>query len=250
MGTRAVRLVNGHKSYAGRRDPVLQGVDLSVAAGETLVVLGVSGSGKSTLLRILAGLDHLDSGSLQWEQADPAGKGQPHTGVVFQQPLLMPWLTVRENICLGGRFARNRDRFDPAHADELLARFGLAALAGSYPEQLSGGQAQRVAVIRAVSIRPQVLLLDEPFSALDPAIRADLQQWLRAMTTELGLTTVLVTHDIEEAVVVGDRIALLGTSGTFEQEWSTSTDPERLRVEILASYRDATLVSGASGEVR
>ena len=238
MGTRALQLTNARKSYPGRPD-VLQGVDLGVDRGEFLVILGRSGSGKSTLLRVLAGLETLDSGSLEWAVQSP------RIGVVFQQPLLLPWLTVRENIRLGGRFAANKAGFDAGFADELLTHFGLADLADSYPDQLSGGQAQRIAVIRAVAIRPQALLLDEPFSALDPAIRGDLQVWLGRVAAEFGFTTVLVTHDVDEAITLGDRIALLGTAGLVRREWLCGRgiddgvlDKARLRGEILAEYRD------------
>lgn len=243
MGTRALQLTDGRKSYPGRPD-VLQGVDIGVDQGEFLVILGRSGSGKSTVLRIMAGLETLDSGTLEWFGQD--GSTTPRLGVVFQQPLLLPWLTVRENIRLGGRFAANKDGFDPAFADELLSHFGLADLADSYPDQLSGGQAQRIAVIRAVAIRPQALLLDEPFSALDPAIRADLQVWLGQVADELGFTTVLVTHDVDEAITLGDRIALLGTAGLVRREWLCGAgamakdgpfDKVLLRTEILAEYR-------------
>ncbi|WP_024795731.1 ABC transporter ATP-binding protein [Tomitella biformata] len=236
MGTRALQLTGGRKSYPGRPD-VLQGVDIGVDQGEFLVILGRSGSGKSTLLRIMAGLETLDGGNLEW-----AVEG-PRIGVVFQQPLLLPWLNVRENIRLGGRFAANKAAFDAAFADELLTHFGLADLADSYPDQLSGGQAQRIAVIRAVAIRPQALLLDEPFSALDPAIRGDLQVWLGQVASELGFTTVLVTHDVDEAITLGDRIALLGTAGIVRREWLCGTDAVDkvvLRTEILAEYRDTS----------
>ncbi|OOL30399.1 nitrate ABC transporter ATP-binding protein [Rhodococcus rhodochrous] len=245
MGTLAVRITNGYKSFPGRNTPVLGGVDLDIADGEFLVVLGTSGSGKSTLLRIVAGLEHLDGGTVTWPTSDDDTR--PHTGVVFQQPFLMPWLTVRENIAFGGRFAAHRDRFDAAYADELLRMFGLADLAGYYPDQLSGGQAQRVAVIRAVAVRPRLLLLDEPFSALDPAIRSDLQVWLRDLARELGFTTVLVTHDIDEALLLADRIALLGGGGAVQQQWHLSArpdeHPDHLRAEILARYRDTSLSS-------
>lgn len=243
MGTVAVRITGGYKSFAGRRAPVLQGVNLDIATGEFLVVLGSSGSGKSTLLRIVAGLDHLDRGVIDWPDTD--GDNRPHTGVVFQQPFLMPWLTVRENIAFGGRFAAHRDRFDATYADSLLERFGLAELAGYYPDQLSGGQAQRVAVIRAVAVRPRLLLLDEPFSALDPATRGDLRIWLGELARDLGFTTVLVTHDIEEALELGDRIALFGRNGVVQQEWQLAdvSTPERegLRSEMLAHYRNSSL---------
>ncbi|MBH0118912.1 ABC transporter ATP-binding protein [Rhodococcus sp. NPDC003382] len=245
MGTLAVRVVQGYKSFPGRTEPVLDGVDLDIDTGEFLVVLGSSGSGKSTLLRIVAGLDRLDRGAVTWPESDDAAR--PHTGVVFQQPLLMPWLTVRENVAFGGRFAAHRDRFDPAYADELLDTFGLAGLAGYYPDQLSGGQAQRVAVVRAVAVRPRLLLLDEPFSALDPAIRADLQDWLSGLARDLGFTTVLVTHDIDEALSLADRIALLGSGGRVQQQWHldhdgiTESERQRLRTEILARYRDTAL---------
>ncbi|WP_068157458.1 ATP-binding cassette domain-containing protein [Rhodococcus phenolicus] len=245
MGTVAVRVAQGYKSFPGLTEPVLGGLDLDIDTGEFLVVLGSSGSGKSTLLRIVAGLDQLDRGTITWPETDDAAR--PHTGVVFQQPLLMPWLTVRENIGFGGRFAAHRDRFDAVYADELLDAFGLAGLADRYPEQLSGGQAQRVAVIRAVAVRPRLLLLDEPFSALDPAIRADLQDWLGDLARELGFTTVLVTHDIDEALRLAGRIALLGTGGRVQQQWHldragfTDSERQRLRTEIFARYRDSTL---------
>lgn len=243
MGTRALKLTGGRKSYPGRPD-VLQGVEIGVDQGEFLVILGRSGSGKSTLLRVMAGLETLDAGVLEWSTPNP------RLGVVFQQPLLLPWLTVRENIRLGGRFAANKAGFDAGFADELLVHFGLANLADSYPDQLSGGQAQRIAVIRAVAIRPQALLLDEPFSALDPAIRGDLQAWLGEVAGELGFTTVLVTHDVDEAIILGDRIALLGTAGVVRREWlcgkgldghgvdGAILDKALLRAEILAEYRD------------
>lgn len=242
MGTRAVSISKGFKSFSGRRQPVLAGVDLDVDRGEMLAIVGTSGSGKSTLLRIVAGLDHLDAGSISWDGV--TGDDRPRTGVVFQKPLLMPWLTVRENVRLGNRFAANRDVFDPAYADGLLERFGLAEVAESYPDELSGGQAQRVSVIRAVSIRPQLLLLDEPFSALDPAIRGDLQHWLAGVAEELGCTTVLVTHDIDEAIVLGHRIVLIGDGGTVRREWNCadSSADEALRADILSAYRTTTLV--------
>lgn len=245
MGTVSVRISNGYKSFAGRNTPVLNGVNLDIATGEFLVVLGSSGSGKSTLLRIVAGLDHLDRGTVDW--LDPGSDNRPHTGVVFQQPFLMPWLTVRDNIAFGGRFAAHRERFDTAYADSLLERFGLSELAGYHPEQLSGGQAQRIAVIRAVAVRPRLLLLDEPFSALDPATRADLRSWLGELARDLGFTTVLVTHDIDEALELGDRIALFGRSGAVQQEWQITDllpgQRDLLRAEILAHYRDSSLTT-------
>ncbi|RKT89258.1 sulfate transport system ATP-binding protein/sulfonate transport system ATP-binding protein [Saccharopolyspora antimicrobica] len=231
MGTLAVRVTGAGKTYGPRR--LFHDLDLEVTDGEFLVVVGPSGGGKSTLLRALAGLEQLDAGTVEW--GDDAG-GRPPTGVVFQQPLLMPWLTVRDNVRLGGGYRANRARFEADRADRLLARFGLADLADSYPDQLSGGQAQRVAIARAAAIRPRLLLLDEPFSALDPGTRGDLQRWLRSTTEELELTTVLVTHDVDEALLVGDRIALLDGSGAIGRVWENSADNGALRRELLAHY--------------
>ncbi|WP_328394550.1 ABC transporter ATP-binding protein [Nocardia sp. NBC_00416] len=241
MGTVAVRLADARKTYPGRDDPVLDGVDLRIGDGELLVVLGASGSGKSTLLRVVAGLDRLDGGEISWGAGETV---RPATGMVFQQPLLMPWLTVRDNVRFGGRFAGHRTGFDPGHADELLDRFGLAGLADRRPDQLSGGQAQRVAVIRAVAVRPRLLLLDEPFSALDPAVRADLQDWLAELVREISCTTVLVTHDIDEALRLGDRIVLIGPGGTVRAEFADLggvDERDRLRQRIIDRYRDSSV---------
>lgn len=213
---------------------VLDSVDIEVERGEFLAVLGPSGSGKSTLLRVVAGLESLTSGSVSWS----ADGGRPRTGVVFQQSLLLPWLTVIENISLAKRFTAHRDEFDDAYPMTLLRRFGLDGLAGRHPDELSGGQAQRVAVLRAAATRPRLLLLDEPFSALDPATRIDLQQWLSELVAELAATVVLITHDVEEAIALSDRIVLLD-HGRIRREWRdvrTGGDTPALRDDILQQY--------------
>lgn len=231
-----------HRLPGGRR--LFDDLELQVRAGESLVLLGPSGVGKSTLLRLLAGLEQPAGGDLQIGSRS-AAEGDAHSyAVVFQKPLLFPWLSVRENVALGGRFRALRGRVSTSYVDELLEQFGIADLADSRPDQISGGQAQRVAVVRAAATRPEILLLDEPFSALDPVTRADSQRWLVGVTAELGVTTVMVTHDVDEALVVGSRIALLGSSGKVQQEWTntshgTAASDPVLREDILAAYRTA-----------
>ncbi|WP_028921532.1 ABC transporter ATP-binding protein [Pseudonocardia acaciae] len=236
MGTVALRLTNAVKRYG--HHTVLRGLDLDVELGARLVVLGPSGGGKSTLLRVLAGLEPLDGGEL----TRPGGAST--TAMVFQQPLLLPWLSVRDNVALGGRYRANRTRYATDRAAELLDRFGLAELADARPPQLSGGQAQRVAIARAMAVRPKVLLLDEPFSALDPATRRDLRGWLRDTATRLGLTLVLVTHDVDEALYLGQTITALDGEGGLGGTWSNPEPVEHdeladhpLRAPLLASYR-------------
>ncbi|MFV8232015.1 ABC transporter ATP-binding protein [Mycolicibacterium fortuitum] len=230
MGTHALRIANGGKHFGA--EPALTGIDLQIRTGEFLAVLGPSGSGKSTLLRICAGLDALSSGTLTW-----SGNGsRPRTGVVFQQPLLMPWLSVADNVAFARRFTAQRSGFDAEGAAKLITRFGLDHLAARYPDELSGGQAQRVAILRAVATRPQLLLLDEPFSALDPAIRTDLVGWLRELARELDVTVVLVTHDVDEALSLAQRIVLLD-GGRIRADWTVGSDGTPTRGEILAQYR-------------
>ena len=183
-----------HRLPGGR--PLFTDLDLQVRSGESLVLLGPSGVGKSTLLRLLAGLEEPAGGELRVGSGNTGGGGHSFA-VVFQKPLLYPWLTVRENVALGGRFRALRGRVDARHVDDLLDHFGIAELADSRPDQISGGQAQRVAVVRAAATRPEILLLDEPFSALDPVTRADSQRWLVGVTADLGVTTVMVTHDVD-----------------------------------------------------
>jgi sulfate transport system ATP-binding protein len=230
VGTHALRIAHGTRRFGGT--PALADIDLQIHTGEFLAVLGPSGSGKSTLLRICAGLDALTSGTLTW-----SGDGsRPRTGVVFQQPLLMPWLTVADNVAFARRFTAQRKGFDPGYAARLITRFGLDDLADRYPDELSGGQAQRVAILRAVATRPQLLLLDEPFSALDPATRGDLAGWLRDLARELDVTVVLVTHDVDEALALAQRIVLLD-AGSIRAEWTVRGDGLPTRSEILAHYR-------------
>lgn len=230
MGTHALRIAHGTRNFGGV--PALTDIDLQIRTGEFLAVLGPSGSGKSTLLRICAGLDTLSSGTLTW-----SGDGsRPRTGVVFQQPLLMPWLSVADNVAFARRFTAQRSGFDADDAAKLITRFGLDHLAARYPDELSGGQAQRVAILRAVATRPQLLLLDEPFSALDPATRTDLVGWLRELARELDVTVVLVTHDVDEALSLAQRIVLLD-AGRIRADWTVGSDGTPTRGEILAQYR-------------
>ncbi|MGW7168581.1 ABC transporter ATP-binding protein [Streptomyces sp. NPDC054884] len=222
---------------------VLDGISLSINCGRVLALLGQSGVGKSTLLHVLTG-DLAPSGG----EIDSGGHDLKK-GTVHQAPLLFPWLTVRENAGLGQTYAANKDVL-PELVDELLELLGLNAVADSYAEEISGGQAQRVALARALAIAPDVLLLDEPFSALDPLTRAELQSWLRRQVTERGWTTVMVTHDIDEALVLADEIVLLGTGGRIADRWTNQPESQdgppgrsarqaELRAEIQAAYHTA-----------
>lgn len=229
MATAALRVIDACKTYESSAGPALDHVDLVLEQGEALAVLGPSGSGKSTLLRAIAGLEPLDAGSIEFENPDE------RLAVVFQHAALFPWLSVRQNIAAGGRYRRNRDRFSRDRVEELLNILGLGGQADSYPDELSGGQAQRAAVGRALAIRPDILLLDEPFSALDPALRTILQSWLRDLIDRLHVTALIVTHDVDEAITLGDRIGFFAGPSGFTRQWTT-TRGAPAREDILAHY--------------
>jgi sulfonate transport system ATP-binding protein len=184
----------------------LDGVSFAVKPGEILAIVGGSGCGKSTLLRAISGLDTPSRGRvlLDGEQIQ-----SPHEqiGIVFQEPRLLPWLTVAGNVGFGLEHRPRTER--RARVAQALTRVGLADKAAVWPRELSGGQAQRVALARALVPRPQVLLLDEPFSALDAFTRTDLQDHMLDLWADTRPTLILVTHDVEEAVVLADRVALL-----------------------------------------
>lgn len=195
--------------------PALCGVDLTVASGQLLAVLGPSGSGKTTLLRMLAGLESADAGSIRFDGRDATGLSlrERRVGLVFQHYALFPHLSVFDNIAFGLRVRPRRERPSPAEVtrrvDELLDCVQMSSLRDRLPSQLSGGQMQRVALARAMAIEPSVLLLDEPFGALDAKVRADLRRWLRKIHEQTGYTTVLVTHDQDEALELADRVVVL-----------------------------------------
>ncbi|ACA19792.1 sulfate ABC transporter, ATPase subunit [Methylobacterium sp. 4-46] len=217
-----VRVEGIVKSYSGDGPAALEGVSLTIAPGELLALLGPSGSGKTTLLRVIAGLEIPDAGRVFFGPRDTTDVPVQRRGVgfVFQHYALFRHLTVFENIAYGLR-ARERAR-RPSEAEikrrvgHLLDLVQLPTLAGRYPAQLSGGQRQRVALARALAVEPSVLLLDEPFGALDAQVRKDLRRWLREIHRETGQTTVFVTHDQDEALELADRIAILNL-GRIEQ---------------------------------
>ena len=243
MGTVAFRVTDGARVFttSGGHVSAFRGLDLEVSRGEVFALLGPSGCGKSTLLRIIAGLDELSAGELEVPRRPD---GRPATGLVFQDPHLLPWLNVRDNVALGLRYRANQ-HIDTREVQRLLDVLGLAELAEALPAELSGGQAQRVAIARTVVTAPPLLLLDEPFAALDPLTRRSLQDWLRTVRDLLDLTVVLVTHDLDEALHLGDRVALLrgGTRGLVDTWDIASLDrdaPELLatRSALLDRYAD------------
>lgn len=200
----------------------LNDVSLSVSKRELVALLGPSGCGKTTLLRIIAGLESADNGSV-WLQGRDATKldvRQRQIGFVFQNYALFDAMTVEDNISFGLRVRPRRLRPDAQaiqkKTQELLDLVQLSGYGRRYPAQLSGGQRQRVALARALAIEPQVLLLDEPFGALDAKVRQDLRRWLRDLHRELDVATVFVTHDQEEALDVADRIVVMNR-GQIEQ---------------------------------
>jgi len=200
----------------------LDGVDLRVADGELLALLGPSGSGKTTLLRIIAGLDWPDAGEVSFDGENALARGarERHVGFVFQHYALFRHMTVFENVAFGLRVQPRAIRKDEAairaRVKELLDLVQLDWLANRYPSQLSGGQRQRIALARALAIAPRILLLDEPFGALDAKVRKELRQWLRSLHHEIHVTSIFVTHDQEEALEVANRVVVMD-KGRIEQ---------------------------------
>jgi sulfate transport system ATP-binding protein len=196
----------------------LDDVSLEVDSGSLTALLGPSGGGKSTLLRIIAGLDTPDAGTVRIQGEDLTGTPARERGVGFCFQHYAPFrhLTVRRNVAFGLEVRRRPKPEIKAKVDELLELVGLTHLGERYPSQLSGGQRQRMALARALAIEPRVLLLDEPFGALDAQVRSQLRQWLRDLHDTLHVTTVLVTHDQEEAMEVADRLAIIN-HGRLEQ---------------------------------
>ncbi|MGX1855755.1 ABC transporter ATP-binding protein [Streptomyces sp. NPDC055299] len=239
-GAPGLRLTLADAALGRPGAPVLHGLDLDVAAGEILTVVGPSGCGKSTLLRTLAGLLPPLGGRLSQDGAPVAGPAADRA-LIFQEDALLPWRTLRANVELPLAIrgvARPERR---ARAGEWLARVGLTAHAGRLPHQVSGGQRQRAQLARALAGRPRAVLMDEPFGALDAQTRADMQQLLVTVLSGTRATVVFVTHDVDEALFLGDRVALLGTGRVLDvprpRARAAQAEPATaaLRREVLAS---------------
>jgi len=215
-----VSVRNIHKQFGNFT--ALDGVDLDIESGELIALLGPSGSGKTTLLRVIAGLEFPDYGQVLFADEDMAARAvsERRIGFVFQHYALFKHMSVLDNIAFGLRVRKRRDRPSPSQirtrAHELLDLVQLSGLESRFPSQLSGGQRQRVALARALAIEPRVLLLDEPFGALDAKVRKDLRQWLRELHRKTGYTTIFVTHDQEEALELADRVVIMNR-GAIEQ---------------------------------
>lgn len=193
------------------QEQVLQDLDLDLEKGKLLSVLGRSGSGKTTLLKILAGLETADAGEVSIDGQNQAGIPPHLRNVVYlyQEPLLFPHLNVQENLAFGLRLRKVDPPTIQRQTRDLLAHLELSDQAQKRPYQLSGGQRQRIAFGRAIIINPKVLLLDEPFGALDTETRGNMQQLLQRTVQEFGITTIFVTHDLKEALLLGDEIAMM-----------------------------------------
>jgi sulfate transport system ATP-binding protein len=196
----------------------LDNVSLAIPSGSLTALLGPSGSGKSTLLRVIAGLEHPDEGDIfiSGQEATKLPARKRGVGFVFQHYAAFKHMTVYENVAFGLKVRKRSKAEIKARVDELLDLVQLTGFAARYPAQLSGGQRQRMSLARALAIEPQVLLLDEPFGALDARVRKELREWLRRLHDEVHVTTVFVTHDQEEAMEVSDRIAVIN-EGRVEQ---------------------------------
>jgi putative spermidine/putrescine transport system ATP-binding protein len=234
----------------------LDGLDLTMAPGELVALLGPSGCGKTTTLRLVAGLEDADAGRITVGGKDvihlPASKRD--MGMVFQAYSLFPHMTVRQNVAFGLRLRRVSPAERDRRALEMLELVGLSTQADRYPHQISGGQQQRVALARALAIEPQVLLLDEPLSALDAKVRAQLRDQIRRIQLEVGITTLFVTHDQEEALAIADRVGVM-RDGKLEQLAAPTEVYSRPATPFVAEFvgltnRLAGTVGGGTVTVR
>ena len=250
MAEPVLSVVGIRKTFCGDGEPcpALAGITFDVEGGEIVCIMGPSGCGKSTLLRIIGGLDHADAGSI--EGVAGLGGGGASAAMVFQDHALFPWLTVEENIAYGLRLAAQNIPEDEVHhrVQELLTLIHLGSFAHSLPHQLSGGMKQRVSVARALAIRPSILLMDEPFSALDTFTRRELEDEILRIRQELKTTILMVTHNPEEAVYVADRVIVISERPAIVSEIlpvnllhpRSFTDPEfiRIREEVTRKVQE------------
>jgi NitT/TauT family transport system ATP-binding protein len=236
----------GKRSSAEVDQPILQELHLELAMAEITVLLGPSGCGKSTLLNLAAGLVELQRGRVLIDGLPSQGP-HPRVGVVFQQPALLPWLNVYQNVGFGLSLKHSEPLSRRQRHDRILEALdlvGLGAHAAKAPAQLSGGMGQRVALARVLVRRPRLLLLDEPFSALDAVTRTDMQGLLRSIVARIGTGVLIVTHDVDEALALGDRILLMRSQpGQIHSQWTgvrALDDRERLdlRQDILRQLSD------------
>ncbi len=230
-----INVVGANKRYGDFA--ALDDVSLEIPDGSLTALLGPSGSGKSTLLRSIAGLDRLDSGLVEINGVDVthATPQQRDIGFVFQHYAAFKHMTVRENVAFGLKIRKRPTAEVKAKVDDLLEVVGLTGFQTRYPAQLSGGQRQRMALARALAVDPQVLLLDEPFGALDAKVRDELRSWLRRLHDEVHVTTVIVTHDQQEALDIADRIAVLN-KGRIEQVGTPADVYDRPETEFVMSF--------------
>lgn len=230
----SIEIMNITKQFGGFQ--ALRDVSIDIASGELVGLLGPSGSGKTTLLRIIAGLETPDDGTIVVDGEDTTGVHVRRRGVgfVFQHYALFRHMTVFENIAFGLKVKPRKDRPSGKEINgkvmKLLKLVQLEGVADRYPSQLSGGQRQRIALARALAVEPRVLLLDEPFGALDAKVRSELRQWLRQLHDEIQVTSVFVTHDQEEALEVADRIVVMNEGrveqvGTPEEVYENPANP-------------------------
>ena len=236
----------------GRREPVLAGVKLAAGAGEFVSIIGPSGCGKSTLLNIIAGLDQPDAGTVEVD-GQTATQRLGHIGYMQQKDLLLPWRTVLDNAALGLELQGVPRRQARRRALQFTGLFGLKGYEKQYPFALSGGMRQRVGFLRTMLLDQGVVLLDEPFGALDALTRVQMQEWLMELWGSLGRTIILITHDVDEAILLSDRIyvltarpgrtkAVMEVALTRPRNYRATTEPffNRLKSDLLASLREET----------
>lgn len=235
-----------HISKSFGETVALADVDITVPEGESLVLLGPSGCGKTTLLRILAGLERADTGRvvvaghvLVDDKMDVPPERR-RIGMVFQEPTLFPHLTVAGNVAFG----LGRDEIEAGRVEETLSIVGLEGFSDRYPETLSGGQAQRVALSRALAPRPRVMLFDEPFSSLDSELRAQVRSEVAGLLKSVGMTSVYVTHDQEEAFVLGDRIAVMQEGRVLQQGRPTDIYRRPISPWVAGFVGEANMIVG------